>query len=173
MKARLVIIVMLLVAVVTDAKGQQQQDFASRFFSLHQDRYSLTCKTVSPAMMERVLHNLLGNASHHLGADGWFAVRCLPTAGGCRVEVQDHGPGIAADDLPRIFDRYYRSRSDSGKTGTGLGLSITKAILQSHGADFGVDSTLGHGATFWFVLSSPAAKPAAKLPAPGKGGAPS
>ena len=55
MKARLVIIVMLLVAVVTDAKGQQQQDFASRFFSLHQDRYSLTCKTVSPAMMERVL----------------------------------------------------------------------------------------------------------------------
>ena len=126
-----------------------------------------------PAMMERVLHNLLGNASHHLGADGWFAVRCLPTPGGCRVEVQDHGPGIAADDLPRIFDRYYRSRSDSGKTGTGLGLSITKAILQSHGADFGVDSTLGHGATFWFVLSSPAAKPAAKLPAPGKGGAPS
>lgn len=126
-----------------------------------------------PAMMERVLHNLLGNASHHLGADGWFAVRCLPTAGGCRVEVQDHGPGIAADDLPRIFDRYYRSRSDSGKTGTGLGLSITKAILQSHGADFGVDSTLGHGATFWFVLSSPAAKPAARLPAPGKGGAPS
>ena len=43
MKARLVIIVMLLVAVVTDAKGQQQQDFVSRFFSLHQDRYSLTC----------------------------------------------------------------------------------------------------------------------------------
>lgn len=55
MKARLIIIVMLLAAVVTDARSQQQQDFASRFFSLHQDHYSLTCKTVSPSMMERVL----------------------------------------------------------------------------------------------------------------------
>lgn len=125
--------------------------------------------SADPAMMERVLHNLLGNASHHLGADGWFAVRCLPTPGGCRVEVQDHGPGIAKEDLPRIFDRYYRSRSDSGKVGTGLGLSITKAILQSHGADFGVDSELGKGSTFWFTLHAPAARPNAEKPRlPGK-----
>ena len=120
-----------------------------------------------PAMMERVLHNLLGNASHHLGEDGWFAVRCLPIPGGCRVEVQDHGPGIAAADLPRIFDRYYRSRSDSGKVGTGLGLSITKAILQSHGADFGVNSELGKGSTFWFTLASPVPKPAEPAHLPG------
>lgn len=125
--------------------------------------------SADPAMMERVLHNLLGNASHHLGEDGWFAVRCLPTPGGCRVEVQDHGPGIAKEDLPRIFDRYYRSRSDSGKVGTGLGLSITKAILQSHGADFGVDSELGKGSTFWFTLHAPAARPNAEKPRlPGK-----
>ncbi len=125
--------------------------------------------SADPAMMERVLHNLLGNASHHLGEDGWFAVRCLPTPGGCRVEVQDHGPGIAKEDLPRIFDRYYRSRSDSGKVGTGLGLSITKAILQSHGADFGVDSELGKGSTFWFTLHAPAARPnAEKTRLPGK-----
>ena len=103
-----------------------------------------------PAMMERVLHNLLGNAMHHVGADGVFILRVLPLAGGARVEVEDHGAGIAAEDLPYIFDRYYRSRSDAGKVGTGLGLSITKAILQGHGFHFGVDSTLGQGSVFWF-----------------------
>ena len=104
-----------------------------------------------PAMMERVLHNLLGNALHHIGEDGIFLLRVLPLAGGgARVEVEDHGAGIAVEDLPYIFDRYYRSRSDAGKVGTGLGLSITKAILQSHGFRFGVDSTLGQGSVFWF-----------------------
>lgn len=103
-----------------------------------------------PAMMERVLHNLLSNATHHLGEDGVFILRVLPKGGYCRVEVEDHGPGIRPEDIPHLFDRYYRSRSDSGKVGTGLGLSITKAILQSHGFPFGVESKPGCGAKFWF-----------------------
>ncbi len=71
-----------------------------------------------------------------------FLLRAVPLKeGGCRVEIEDHGPGIRPEDLPHIFDRYYRSRSDSGKVGTGLGLSITKAILQGHGFRFGVNST--------------------------------
>ena len=104
-----------------------------------------------PAMMERVLHNLLGNAFHHIGADGQVMLRVLPQADGCRVEIEDHGPGIPPEDLPYIFDRYYRARQDSGKVGTGLGLSITKAILQQHGFAFGVNSAIGQGSTFWFV----------------------
>lgn len=104
-----------------------------------------------PAMMERVLHNLLGNAMHHIGPDNVFILRVTaPEKGTVRVEVADHGAGIAKEDLPYIFDRYYRSRSDAGKVGTGLGLSITKAILQSHGFRFGVNSTLGEGSCFWF-----------------------
>ncbi len=104
-----------------------------------------------PAMMERVLHNLLGNAMHHIGPDNVFILRVnSPEKGTVRVEVADHGAGIAKEDLPYIFDRYYRSRSDAGKVGTGLGLSITKAILQSHGFRFGVNSTLGEGSCFWF-----------------------
>lgn len=104
-----------------------------------------------PAMMERVLHNLLGNALHHIGTDGWLrlAIRPLP-GGGCRVEVGDHGCGIAPEDLPHLFDKYYRSRKDAGKTGSGLGLSIVKAILQNHGFRFGVQSEVGKGSTFWF-----------------------
>ena len=105
-----------------------------------------------PAMMERVLHNLLGNAFHHIGADGQVMLRVLPQADGCCVEIEDHGPGIPPEDLPYIFDRYYRARQDSGKVGTGLGLSITKAILQQHGFAFGVNSAVGQGSTFWFVM---------------------
>ena len=105
-----------------------------------------------PAMMERVLHNLLGNAFHHIGADGQVMLRVLPQPDGCRVEIEDHGPGIPPEDLPYIFDRYYRARQDSGKVGTGLGLSITKAILQQHGFAFGVNSAVGQGSTFWFVM---------------------
>ena len=108
-----------------------------------------------PSMMERVLHNLLGNATHHIGPDGVIVLRAIPQADGCRVEVEDHGSGIPPEDLPHIFDRYYRSRKDAGKTGTGLGLSITKAILQQHGFAFGVNSTMGHGSVFWFEMKSP------------------
>ena len=106
-----------------------------------------------PDMMQRALHNLLGNAMHHIGKDGIFVLRAFRCTEGVRVEVEDHGPGIAAADLPYIFDRYYRSRSDAGKQGTGLGLSITKAIFQQHSFRFGVQSTVGKGTTFWFVMS--------------------
>ena len=108
-----------------------------------------------PAMMERVLHNLLGNATHHIGPDGVIVLRAIPLKTGCRVEVEDHGPGIPPEDLPHIFDRYYRSRKDAGKSGTGLGLSITKAILQQHGFAYGVNSTVGRGSVFWFEMKSP------------------
>ncbi len=106
-----------------------------------------------PEMMQRALHNLLGNAMHHIGADGIFILRAAPCTEGVRIEVEDHGPGIPPEDLPYIFDRYYRSRSDAGKQGTGLGLSITKAIFQQHGFRFGVQSIVGKGTTFWFIMN--------------------
>lgn len=115
--------------------------------------------SADPAMMERVLHNLLGNAFHHIGEDGTVVLRVIPLEKGCRVEVEDHGPGIAPEDLPYLFDRYYRARQDAGKTGTGLGLSITKAILQQHGFAFGVDSALGRGSTFWFTMCDTRTQP--------------
>ena len=74
--------------------------------------------SADPAMMERVMHNLLGNAFHHIGADGIVVLRAIPQEKGCRIEIEDHGPGIPPEDLPYIFDRYYRARQDSGRTGT-------------------------------------------------------
>ena len=91
-----------------------------------------------PNMMQRALHNLLGNAMHHIGRDGIFLLRASKVPEGVRVEIEDHGPGICAE---------------AGKQGTGLGLSITKAIFQQHGFRFGVQSTLGKGTTFWFIAT--------------------
>ena len=115
-----------------------------------------TCMVrADPDSMSRVIHNLLSNAIHHIGEDGYVALRARPQPdGSTRVEVVDHGMGIAKEDLPYIFDKYYRARADAGKVGTGLGLSITKAILISHGYAFGVDSEIGKGSTFWFVASA-------------------
>ena len=108
--------------------------------------------TADPDMMSRVVHNLLANAIHHIGPDGCVALRVkLQPDAAVRVEIEDHGAGIAREDLPYIFDKYYRSRADAGKVGTGLGLSITKAILINHGFPFGVDSEPGKGSIFWFV----------------------
>ncbi len=138
-------------------KGKAEQKFRLRSQLLHARQLELPEEELpvyaDPDMMQRALHNLLGNAMHHIGQDGIFILRAFRCSEGVRVEVEDHGPGIAAADLPYIFDRYYRSRSDAGKQGTGLGLSITKAIFQQHSFRFGVQSTVGKGTTFWFVMS--------------------
>ncbi|MGD9559079.1 MAG: sensor histidine kinase [Oscillospiraceae bacterium] len=104
-----------------------------------------------PALLERALRNLLGNAINHVGDDGFIGLKVFKTEHSTvRVEVADHGPGITAEDMPHLFERYYRSRADTGKPGTGLGLSIVKAIFVAHGFTYGVESQPGAGATFWF-----------------------
>ena len=128
-------------------------------YTLQVDTPDVCMAYADPAMLERVLHNLLSNALHHVGEDGWLGISAHAlTEGGCRVEIKDHGCGISAEDLPYIFDKYYRSRKDAGKVGTGLGLSITKAILQTHEFRFGVESTVNQGSTFWFESPAPTEK---------------
>lgn len=104
-----------------------------------------------PALIERALHNYLGNAFKHVGEDGYMGMHVFKTKqGNIRVEVIDHGSGVPAEDLPYLFDKYYRSRADEGKQGTGLGLSIAKAIFIANHCKFGVESKLGEGSVFWF-----------------------
>lgn len=118
-----------------------------------------------PNALSRVVHNLLANAMHHVGPDGYLALRVLVNGGHARVEVEDHGAGIPKEDLPYIFDKYYRSRADAGKQGSGLGLSISKAILVRHGFAFGAQSEVGKGSLFWF--EAPCAAPGEERQAPG------
>ena len=140
-------------AQLCEEVAQRYEDVCKKNGYMLELQTSAVCEIdADPDMMSRVIHNLVANALHHIGPDGWLAVRCVPlTDGGARVEIADHGEGISEADLPHIFDKYYRTRASSGKVGTGLGLSITKAILQSHGFVYGAQSTLGAGSTFWFI----------------------
>ena len=104
--------------------------------------------------INRAFYNLLVNAVHFSGDDKKVIVELLKTSTGIRVSVSDHGEGIADDELPLIWDRYYKSGKAHKRavTGTGLGLSIVKKIVEMHGGTCGVTSEIGKGSTFWFEL---------------------
>ena len=104
--------------------------------------------------IEQVLYNLINNAVNHIGEVKRITLRVTEEKREVRVEVADTGTGIAQEDLPLIWDRYYKPYKKGQKQamGTGLGLSIVKAILVNHHSRFGVLSTLGKGSTFWFTL---------------------
>lgn len=105
--------------------------------------------------IKEVIHNFLTNAIRHSESGGRIWMRAYEAEEGVvRVEVQDEGDGIAEEDLDKIWDRYQKSsRSFTRNTNsTGLGLSIVKAILDAHHAQYGVQSTLGKGSTFWFAF---------------------
>ncbi len=101
-----------------------------------------------------MLRNLLVNAATHTPAGGRVDVQAVAEPGIVRVTVSDTGPGVAADHLPHLFDRFYRA--DPSRTratgGAGLGLAIVKSIVEAHGGEVGVASDPGHGARFWFTL---------------------
>jgi signal transduction histidine kinase len=102
----------------------------------------------------RVLNNLIGNALHHTPTGGSVQVAAERVDGWVRVKVADTGEGIAPDDLPFIFDRFYRGdKSRNRKTGgAGLGLTISRGIIESHGGQIMVESSPGKGSTFSFSL---------------------
>ena len=105
-------------------------------------------------MILQVLYNLINNALNYTGDDKTVTVRLHSTDGGVRVSVTDTGEGIAPDQIPLIWDRYYKVDRVHRRAmiGTGLGLSIVKEILERHNAAYGVDSVQGSGSTFWFEL---------------------
>lgn len=101
--------------------------------------------------LKQVLLNLISNAIQYTPQDGEVLVGMSKTGGVVSVTVRDSGPGIPPDDLPHIFERFYRgekSRSRSKHGGFGLGLSIAYWIVQHHGGTIVVDSGPGKGTTF-------------------------
>ena len=105
----------------------------------------------SPAELQSALSNLISNAVRYTPGGGRIVVRWERAAdGGAVFSVQDTGPGIAPEHIPRLTEPFYRvDRSRSRETGgTGLGLAIVKHVLQRHGASLDIRSTLGKGSTF-------------------------
>ncbi|MBQ8415576.1 MAG: HAMP domain-containing histidine kinase [Clostridia bacterium] len=106
-------------------------------------------------MILQVLYNLINNAINYTGEDKRITVtQSVTPRGTVRISVRDTGEGIEADQIPLIWDRYYKVDKVHRRAmiGTGLGLSIVKEILELHGAAYGVNSTVGEGSEFWFEL---------------------
>lgn len=101
--------------------------------------------------IEQVLHNLINNAINHIGKDKTVILKCHENKNKMRFEVIDHGTGIKEEDIPLIWQRYYKAKNIS-ETGSGLGLSIVKTILELHDAEYGVESKINEGSDFWFEL---------------------
>jgi len=103
----------------------------------------------------QVLHNLVGNAIKFSAAGSTVGIRARQVDGQVRISVKDNGPGIAPEDVPHLFERFWRAAGVSER-GTGLGLSIVKSIVEAHGGSLWVETQVGAGSTFFFTL--PAAK---------------
>jgi len=104
--------------------------------------------------VEQVLTNLLDNAAKYTNAGGHIDVNVRASRDHVRVAVHDDGIGIPDEDLPRIFERFYRVEKARSRDlgGTGLGLSIVKHLVQAMDGDIFVESEVGHGSTFTFTL---------------------
>jgi signal transduction histidine kinase len=113
--------------------------------------------------MEQVLSNMVGNALKFSPPGGTVTVRLSAEEGGVVTRVSDQGPGIPPDERERIFMPFQRGSAvpAGGERGTGLGLAISRKIVEAHGGRIGVESVVGRGSTFWYVL-----------PLPGPAGAP-
>ncbi len=104
--------------------------------------------------IEQVIYNLMNNAINYAGEDKTVIVKLTDQKDTVLVEVKDHGKGISKEDLPLIWDRYYKvdKKYQRNHFGTGLGLSIVKNILEEHKVKYGVTSKKGSGTTFYFEL---------------------
>ncbi|THB68062.1 MAG: hybrid sensor histidine kinase/response regulator, partial [Spirochaetaceae bacterium] len=102
----------------------------------------------------QVLDNLISNAIKFTPSGGTVNVMLADNKQEVRIGVRDSGPGISSDDQKRLFVPYSRAaaRPTGGEQSTGLGLAITKRIVEAHGGQVGIDSSLGKGAEFWVLL---------------------
>lgn len=106
-----------------------------------------------PDLMRIVLRNLLANAIRHSPADSTVHLEVTGTERqGLHILVRDQGDGIPADELPRLFQKYFRGRASQGQPGAGLGLYLVRRIIHAHGGTIEVQSAQGQGTTFHVQL---------------------
>jgi len=100
----------------------------------------------------QVVRNLVANALRHTPEGGQITLAAEAAAGGVRFGVRDTGVGIAPEDLPYVFERFYQADKARARGGSGLGLAIAKAWVEAMGGAIGAHSQLGQGSEFWFTL---------------------
>ena len=110
--------------------------------------------TADSGRISQVIYNLAGNALTYTGADKTVRIRQEKKDGTVRITIADSGEGISPEELPFIWDRYYRSRENHKRAviGSGLGLNICRGILENHHAPYGAETPPEGGTVFWFAL---------------------
>ena len=156
-----------LAVVMREVVEEQQLLWPERVIELEAPA-SLTLAQMDVERIGQAITNYLVNALKFSLTDAPVMARVSATADQARVEVSDRGPGIPASEYERIWERFYRSpdiavRSGS-RVGLGLGLYLCKTVVERHGGQVGLESVVGQGSTFWFILpgvviSSPLSPP--------------
>ena len=149
------------VASISDLVSDTLESF-SQLAMQHEIRLEgQVASNVDPVFMDtqaigRVFNNLISNALRHTPSGGEIKVEARRTGSGVEVTVSDRGEGIRPQDIPHIFERFYRgdaARSrNRGTGGAGLGLAIARGIVRAHGGDIQVESQLGQGTRFTFHI---------------------
>jgi two-component system phosphate regulon sensor histidine kinase PhoR len=141
-------------ALVTEAVTSMQEEARSTGVELCIAAVPDTEVVADPYAVHQVFANLVSNALRYAQSGKKVVLGAADRAGVVEFFVQDFGPGIASEHLPRIFERFYRvDKARSRETGgTGLGLAIVKHIVLNHGGTVRVESAVGHGSTFFFAL---------------------
>ena len=106
------------------------------------------------ALFHQAIYNLVENAIKYTSEGGQVSVRVRTSAKDLVFEIQDNGIGIAAEDMARLFEKFYRGKAREARTrvGTGLGLAIVRSIAERHGGRVWVESEEGKGSTFYLQI---------------------
>jgi len=141
--------------ITKDALEKIEHLKGTRRLSFNQSEDSFIVKA-DPALLARVVQNLLGNALKFTPENGEIRINIESNKSGVRFSVTDTGPGIPAEYHKKIFEKFGQIKTQAGrhKHSTGLGLTFCKLVIEAHGGIIGVDSETGKGSTFWFVLGS-------------------
>jgi signal transduction histidine kinase len=139
--------------LVSDAITLQGEAAANRHITIEIDAPD----DLQPVMgdihlLSRVVNNLLSNAIKYNEEGGQVRIVLQDNGDLLRMEMQDTGTGIPQEDLPRIFDRFYRSQSTLNREGNGLGLAIVKTIVEKHGGQIWAESEMSKGTMFVVTL---------------------
>lgn len=149
-------------SLVKDVVAQHEASAAQNGVRLSLDiEGALPSIQADPDRLTQVLDNLMDNAIRHTPRSGEVSVSLRAAPGSVRFEIRDTGSGIDAEDLERVFERFYRSDAARSRDrgGSGLGLAIAKSIVVAHGGEIGGDNADGGGARFWFEIPETSPNP--------------
>ncbi len=139
-----------LAVLLGDAARALAEEASSRGVTVRvEDSTDLPRVEVDPLRLREVVANLVSNAIRHSNGGASVVLSTEPQPGHIVVRVRDTGPGIAPEELPRIFDRFHKGPRSQG---SGLGLAIARNLVAAHGGEISVESVLGRGTTVSFTL---------------------